>query len=242
MNQVTTTHENLPSTYTHTAWGTEGVDTKDVLIPRLLLQQAMSKGVSSGTTSVGQVISSTSGLVVGSKEKPCKIVPISTYKTLIRREKAASETKFNFVSQVPVTVQNANFPWEGVENGVAVRNEYVLNFYVFLDTELDSEDGLPHLLSFSRTNYKAGKKLITHFKKSQMLGVPPASKTFFLVSGLETNDLGTYAVYDIQEAGATTKENICKLYDWYKVLKTSEVKVDVVEEETQEASQEEAPF
>lgn len=217
-------------------WGLdEAVDTQDILIPKLLVMQGLSKAVADEKAQMGEFIDSLTYEILGSARekdpKPVEFIPLTMFKTWIRYEKIGDD-KLDFRGIHPVTPENADWKWEETdEDGNHFRNDQCLNFYVILKEKADDPMEMPYLLTFRRTSYKNGKKLATHFAKCQRAlqlnkVVPPASNTFKLTAVKTTNDEGTFYVMDIEPGGKTSKEHIQVAKDWVATIKQSNVKVD----------------
>jgi hypothetical protein len=228
--------------YTGETWGTtEKLDTSDILIPKLLLMQAMSELVSEGKAQMGDLVRSTNKEVLGGKNTALEFIPVTSFKTWILEEKIGQKFEFRGIEEMNATNKEAAMEWE--QNGTTWRRNRCLNFYALLPQDIakekkamekaqtgeypDPDDALlPVLISFQRTGYGTGKSLITHFAKAQHFGVPPAVNTFRLKSAMEKNDKGTYFVPMIEKSRNTTKEELVACKKWFDVLTKARVKVD----------------
>lgn len=227
------------------SWGSEGVDDADILIPRLLLMQGLSKQVSSGKAALGDILRSTSGEVLAAKTKSLDVIPLTTFKTWVLEEFVAAPKgggKWEFRGIVPMTGENKDAPLEWKESDKEWRRSRSLNFYVLLPEDIkkevaarkaaakgdmiDPDDALlPVLLSFRRSSYQAGRELATHFKKAEHFGVPPASSVFSLGSEVKTNDLGTFHIFKLAKARKSTQEELTVARSWYTTLQKARVAV-----------------
>lgn len=232
MTDLTKTQTAL--TLSDTAWGTEGTDTSDILIPKILLMQGLSKYVASEKAQMGDLVDSVTGEVLGSGRekdfKPVKIIPIMSYKNWMHHKLV--DGKWVYDGMEPWTALNANTPrYEEYEkNGEKYKSDATLNFYVLVEKEGVSLE-LPYLVSFRRTGYMAGKKLVTHFAKCQLAAkagkpVPPAGTTFDLFANKIQNDSGTFYVFDVGSPKETKKELVQEAFGWYQTLKAGAHKVD----------------
>lgn len=211
------------------AWGSEGANTRDILIPRLLLMQGLSDLVSQERAKMGDIVNSVSGKVLGGKDKPIKFIPIMTFSTWAIFEKGEDD-KLEWKRMEPMTAENQDLPWEEEVNGKYTRRDQCLNFYVLLDSDALAADALPYVMSFRRTSYKEGQKLSTHFLTSRRLNKAPATKTYALSCSKESNDHGTYYVFRLEEGTATEAKKIDVAYSWYQTIKSGVAKVDVESE------------
>lgn len=212
-------------------FGIEGVDSKDILIPKLLVMQGLSKLVVEDKAQMGDFVDSVNGEILGSARekapKPVTIIPIKTFKTWIEYEKI-DDKKLEFRGIVPMDETNANWPLEEVKDGRDMRRDRCINFYVLLK---DKPDDLPYLMTFKRTSYRAGMKLATHFKKCELAAlrgkpVPPAATMFDVTATKTSNDQGTFYVFDVVQKEATAPEHLKLAWEWFQMFRTASVKVD----------------
>lgn len=224
------------------AWGSEGVDATDVVIPKLLLMQGLSNYVAEGKAALGDIVRSTTGEILGNAKKGVEIIPLLSYKTWKISEKVGN--KFEFRSQEPITALNVNEPLEWTQGGSTWRRDRCLNFYVLLPSDVkreaaaldklktsgefpDPKDALlPCVLTFQRTSYGAGKALSTHFLQAASFNRPPAVSTFKLISKMDKNDQGTFFIYEVENAGLTSEADLAVCKRWYETITNSKVKVD----------------
>lgn len=230
------------------SWGAEGVDNSDILIPRLMLMQGLSDFVTDGSAKLGDIVRSTTGEVLATKDKPLAIIPILTHKTWVTLEKVGN--KFEFRSIEPVNPTNATAPLEWQQQGSLWRRDLSLEFFVLLPSDIarerkaldkitagempDAADALfPCHLSFRRTSYQAGKVLSTHFSTAGRFKLPPASSTFHLSSETVKNDQGTFAVLSVKVAGKTSMDDLAVAKRWYDILAAAQAKNRVAVDEVQ---------
>jgi hypothetical protein len=220
------------------SWGSETISNDDILIPKLLLMQAMSQLVSEKEAAeAGDIIKSTTEEVVGGREKGVKIVPLMSFKTWTISEFTGS--KFEFRSTEPLTMQNAAaaLEWtdaasDGSGKTTTWRRDKGLNFYVLVKGDLEAAVNgngacLPALISFRRTSMQAGKKLASGISESAMMKRPAASRVYELKSMKRKTDDHTYFVFDlVPTADKVSNEELTFAKQWYDTLKSSQVKVD----------------
>jgi hypothetical protein len=226
---------NLPTEAYEQNWGTEGTDSRDILIPKLLIMQGLSKMVTEDKAQMGDFVDSVTGELLGSgREKALQdvnFIPIMTFKTWVEYEKIevkGKEPKLEFKRIIPMDETNANWELEEDKDGITIRRDRCINFYVLLANKTDD---LPYLITFRRTSYRAGQKLATHFKKCELAAlrgkpVPPAATIFKLSASKMTNEKGTFYVVDVTPSEPTPKESLKMAWDWFQMLKASNVKVD----------------
>lgn len=224
------------------SWGSENIDASDVVIPKLLLMQGQSEYVAEGKAKLGDIVRSTTGEVLGDSKKGVEIIPIMSFKTWTILEKIGG--KFEFRSVEPITADNVNEPLEWSVGNSVWRRDRCLNFYVLLPSDIkreaaaleklkktgafpDPKDALlPCVLSFRRTSYTAGKALSTHFLQAASFNRPPAVSIFSLSSKMEKNDLGTFYIFEIANAGMTAEADLVVCKKWYETITQTKVRVD----------------
>lgn len=223
------------------SWGTSSFDREDIMIPKLLLMQGLSKLVAEGTVGQGEIVRSTTGKSLAKKGESVSFIPLATFKTWVVEEKIGP--KYEFRRTEPMTAANKDLPLEFVEGANSWRRSRCLNFYVLLPQDIarevsalkaaasgelpDPEDCLlPCVLSFRRTSYPAGKILITHFAKADQFKVPPAVSVFKLSSDVVKNDLGTFQVLAVAPDRKTTIEELTVCKKWHDTLQTANIKID----------------
>jgi hypothetical protein len=224
-NEVVGVSDNEVALVGDGSWGSEGVDSTDILIPKLLLMQGQSTFVAEGRASVGEIVNSVTGEILGGKTKGVDVVPFFSTKSWIYMEKRGE--KYEYVRAEPYTAANADRAIDGISpDGTAFRYDRSLNFYALVAAEATNADALPILLSFRRTSYTAGKKIATFFKQCEMLKLPPASRVLTLTSSSQKNDLGTFAVFEVASGRATTSAEVSGAFRWYSAIKKGMHKVD----------------
>lgn len=207
------------------SWGSEGIESKDLMIPKLLLMQGLSQLVSSGDASTGDIINSLTKQVLGTKAKGVEVIPIMAQKSWVYYEKKGD--KFNYVRVEEYTAANSDRPMEGkTPEGVDYRYDRSFDMYGLIASEAKSASTLPFMVSFRRTSYTTGRKIVTFFKQCEMAKRPPASKTIILTAQIKKNDLGTFFAYDMAEGRPTDKFELAKAYEWYKLIKRGSHHVD----------------
>lgn len=228
------------------SWGSENIDSADIVIPRLLLMQGMSEHVSAGKAKLGDIIKSTTVEVLGGKDKPVKIIPLISTKTWTISEKVGN--KFEFRSIEPVSLNNSSLPLEWQQGNTTWRRDKCLDFFVLLSDDVAKERKaldklkagdipdvadalLPCHLSFRRTSYNSGKTLATHFSVAGRFNLPPASTIFNLTSEVTKNDQGTFAIFEIKSAGKTSIDDLMVAKKWYDILAKAKSNV-VIDQET----------
>lgn len=200
------------------------VDMGDLLISKILLMQGMSKLVGAEKASSGDMIDSISNAKLGNKESPIEVIPFHMMKTWVIFEEFNSKLEYKEV--VPFNETNADWKWDAVINGVKVRRDKSLNYYVLLPHEIKEGMFMPYVVSFRRTSYQAGQKLETWRTKFRMFNKPIFSKTFKLLAVKESNDKGTFNRFDVEVMRDTMPEEIKAVNQWRELVKAPHARVD----------------
>jgi hypothetical protein len=207
------------------AWGTEGTDAQDVLIPRLLLAQGMSPIVQQGNAVVGSIFNSNTGITLAKKKEKLVMVPIMYFREwhVCEVDDRGNE---KLIGRERMTPANEGLPKEDVfqKEGrpVPIRRHRAHNFFVLLPKYMDE---LPFLITFKKSNQMAGKRLVTHLKVSAGKGQPAAALSWNLYSDDHTYNGRTYPVFNVEPGEATSKEILDVAFKWYNQLSKSQAMV-----------------
>lgn len=224
-------------------WSFTG-DAADLLIPRLLIGQAMSECVQKERVGMGKIYRSTSLESVGGKGTPLEVIPLYHNKTWVISEKKPGAARYEFRSIEAFTGENQDLPWDWKEGGSEWKRTKNLNFFVLLPSDIDkdtiarravAESGdlpdmdaalLPCFISFQSTSFNVGKKLVTHFANASDFGLPPFVNSFMLDTESEKNDKGTFYVLTVNKGTKTDPSHLPVCKKWYDIVSKQRVKVD----------------
>lgn len=214
--------ETLPTNVTNEAWGSEGVEKSDLLLPRLTLMHDLSDLVKKKKADSGDLVNtSTSEVLWRTGEPGLEIIPISTFKEWQEFEVVGK--KEVFLTSYPFTEENANFSKEDMVNGKAIRRIRALNFFVLLPSKFDE---FPFMLSLKKSNYFSGRQLSTHFQISAMKKLPPAAKVFSISSQDKTWEGNTFKIFSLEVKRDATSDELATARLWYDTFNKSKVKVE----------------
>lgn len=202
------------------------INSSNIILPKILLMQAMSVLVQNEKAKQGDFIQSLDEVVVGSKEvEPVEFIALGMYETLQTYEND------KYVKTEELTAQNRSLPWEEIVGGVKVNRTSTINYYAILVKDIEDMKPFPHVITFKVSSYKAGKKLNTKVLMLEDFGAVCYAKTFKLVAKQEENDKGKYYVMDILDGRKCTEQEVTIAARWASRLKTAPVQVHEVEEE-----------
>lgn len=217
-------------------WGSSAVSSSDIVIPRIIPMQGMSKLVTEGKAKFGDFRESMNGDLVGSVDKPLEFIPFHFDKTWIlytEEKDNKGKIKKTFSGVEPCVPANENMPWEEkLSNGNRILRDKTINVYVLLADELKTGMVMPYIISFKRTSYKGGMKLLTQcYTMNRAANLSPAAFVMKLVGKKVQNDDGTYVVVDVEKGRKATKEEELAALNWFKTVKSGGAKVDTASDE-----------
>ena len=232
---VTTTQNNLPAEPPmDQAWGSENIDSSDILVPKILCAQAISESVVMGEVGLGTIYESIDKTVLAdynakdsAKTEDLEIIAFSSYKTWVVTVDKEYEGTY------PYNPENSNWLKEEQVEGKFIVRDLVNNFFVILPKELKeggADSVFPYLLPLKRSSYKAGQKISTTATKLAKKSKPIASVVFKLsrTMGEHKESKGKYFIVDSVYSRDTTPEEMKVAYEWYKTLQTraDDIRVD----------------
>jgi hypothetical protein len=213
--------------------GGEEIIRADALIPRLLLMQGLSDFVSDRKAQQGDMVRSTTIEKLGDPEVPVELIPI-TYQNRWRLEEEI-KGKFEYRGTEARTAKNDDQPWEFMHQGAKWKRTKVIDLYAVLPQDIAAEQNekkrfqetgelpdlnktlMPVLVSFRASSYQAGKKIVDIFMKAQNFGVQPHHYKTKLKCHQESNDKGTYYVFDLEGTKPVTTDEK-EISDRWKAL------------------------
>ncbi len=221
---VTKLETNTLPTALQGGWGTENVEAKDILIPRIFLAQKMSEVVDKNDVKAGQFYKSTDKSVIGGLKINLDILILSFFKTWTIEVK--KNEKFEFETVKPYFPSEASLEWEFEENGVSKRRNETYNFYVIPTSEIEKGEVMPALLSFRRTQASCAKAILTYMKLMQNYRTPACTYVIELTSEIKENDFGSFHVPMMKQGRKATVDEMTVCKQWYDVISAGAVKVD----------------
>ena len=192
-------------------WGAgQDLDKSDLVLPKIMLMQAMSDLVSEGKAKPGDFINSVDGTVLGSKDKGVEVI-------IFRANKIIQVYNGDeYVRTEPFTAETQSLLYDKSE-GPDFRKNVVMNFSVLLPKDVKDGSAFPMILSFKRTSLGAGKKLATLLIRLQMMKKPSAAKVFKISAEQQENDKGKFFTMNVAEGRDTTEQEILDAQLWYKL-------------------------
>lgn len=200
---------NLPSTFS----GGGTIDTKDLVLPRVVLRQNTYEKEYMADFNAGDIILRPDNIVLGTKGKPAHFVPIGVSKVWSIVEMTSGKAKT--IGSEPFTQEKKELQWE--VDGRTFRRDVTYNVHMLFLRDLEAQVKmferlskgeyvdpddlvLPAQITLSRSARNAGKTLVTHFEKCRVLNnQSPAGKMFQLMSVPMKNDKGNWWAFEIEK-------------------------------------------
>lgn len=222
-------------------WGVPTGPSQDMVVPKILPMQGLSKLVIARKAQIGDFCDSISGKKLGSIDAPIEIIPFFCQKSWDISEQQA-DGSYKYLKSLPLVENpmskeyNDNLTWEGEDKNkdgklVKVKRIRRLNFFCMLPSEIASGTSIPYVLSFKSTSLKEGKKLWSQmYVRCTRAGLPPAAFHFTIGGVMQTNEKGTFVVPTVNEGARTTQAELAECLSWIKMINKGAVKVDTSDE------------
>lgn len=222
MNDMTLPNGNLPA-INDEQWASQGTSNEDLLIPRVLCMQDISKLVKDEKAKSGYLVHGVTQEILAERGQSLEIIPVTTFREWqVMGQDERKPEKWNMLRRELITPANEGLPVEDNERGQAIKRIKALNFFVLLANRLEE---MPFLISFKKSSLYAGKKLSTHFQMSRMKKQAPAGHVFKLSTELRSWDSYSFYALDVQTGRPSTQHELDIARTWYGVLSKQEVKV-----------------
>lgn len=251
--EVQNTNSNVPATAPPPSTQ-QAVLKSDIVVPKVLCMQGLSKFVMDDKAKAGQFVRSTNAEVLGGKDKPLEFIPLR-FDSLWMNQEQISEKEWAFRGYEPRTAHNEVDEWEWInDDGKKMKRTKTMHLYALLPQDIDrqiqaiesfKETGdidvdaalIPVVISFRNTSFKAAKDVSTLFLKAEELSkelgvpVPVYGRTMKLTTTMEENDKGKFYVLAVEPAGKTKPEHLAKSKSWLERMSQMTLKVDASDEE-----------
>jgi len=184
--------EETPVAVTQQKEYDSNISNEDLILPRVELLQALSPTVVAGDASPGQIVNNITKNDLGEK---VTLVPVYLTKNWIRWRKREEGGGMMWRSNDPTDERVIEESKWGADGSKPLATAY-LNFLCLI-----KEEDLPIIVSFANTNYKTGRKWLTLTKMS--MGHLWDSQ-YALTAHQQTNNKGTFYVFDVSRVGPST--------------------------------------
>jgi hypothetical protein len=214
-------------------WDEEKIDTRDILIPKVLLMHPTSDLVKKGERTQGEIIKSTTGELLASRKDKLEVIVFEKWKTW--RIMELKEGRYEWKGEEPCTPQTEDLPWEYTEDGKTMRRDKTMNFYCVSAKEAADGKAFPMKLSFTRSSYKTGAKIADSYARALMDKQPPTRQSFKIGSELVSGDKETYFTFTAEAGTSTTEQQKNATLTWRKVIMQAKKTNSVVDHEEEES-------
>jgi hypothetical protein len=198
----------------HAPRGFEHEDTSDLLLPRVELLQGLSPAVQQGKGKAGDIVDN-----VGKQPFATDIfIPIAMHRKYIKwipRDEGGGIEYQTTDRNDPRVKEDTKWGAHGEKPSCTAY----MNFLILMEGQM-----LPTVLSFAMTNYNTGKKLYTLCK---MTGQDMWMHKYKLSSLSRTNNMGTWHVFEVDEAGKTGEREIAIAEQLYHSFATRDLNFEV---------------
>ena len=199
-------------------WGDVVVESKDLLLPKILLLQAISEVVKQREGRDGDYYNTLLGEVCSNDKGEISILPFYCRQSYTVEK--WNGKKFEFLRSDPHEVGEVR-QYE-VEDSTG-RYKYLHNYEFFCMLE---NGGTPASVTFRSTSHKAGQQLFNlMYVQNYEKGRTPAHNWITLGRREQTNDMGTFWVMDIGMGRESVVEEVKECLKWITVIKKSAYKV-----------------
>lgn len=227
-NEVATTAKNEVATTSPVGQSSLGITANDIIIPKVLLMQAISQAVKDRKVFAGEFLHSIDEVKL---DAPLEFIVLNYFKEILTFENKLYIKKEPWSHQKEVDLVR-----EETVAGVVIGRSISHNFTVILTKDIADMTPFPMVISFKKTSVKAGKKLCTQLLMLEEFGAKPQDKTFNLSAKEESGDNGSYFVFEVSPGKKTTDQEKDVAYRWAKRLTNVKVIIDDKDEETTSGS------
>lgn len=215
---------------TNFGFETEETSARDILVPKILFMQPVSKLVHAEKALSGELRGSLDGCLLAERGKGVEFIAFQKFKTRVTFKRVKG--KQEYVGTAPWHPDFEAVPRIEIKNGEEFEHFETLNYYIILTEDIKKDEAFPYLLTFRSTAYKTGKALETYRAKLSMAGKPLPFKTFTLTLDKTENDKGTFYVPAVTMGRNSTDQELNTVKKWHALISTSQVKHDESFEES----------
>lgn len=214
------------------AWGDVAVEAKDFIMPKILLQQAMSEAVKQRVANDGDYLNTLTEKVASNDKGEVMILPFFCKQSYTVDKWNGSKFVFDHVDPY---IEGVTRPFEEVKDGVKYKITHSYNFFCLLE-----EKGLPAIVPFKSTSNYEGKRLFNlMYVSNPQQKKTPAHNWIKLARTQEVSKAGDkYFVMSIVVDRESTKEELQECLTWIPVIKSANYKEAEERPSTQQPVQE----
>lgn len=228
----------------------------DILVPRIMLMQALSDMVVDDRARPGQIVRSTPFEILGDSKTPIEFIPLRAQNKWMLQEFIPGKKKAEYRGMLPrdggladstvdeIHKTGSGLPWEFTYKNNKWRRVKIFEVYALLprdikafeeevrksvaQNELPDPDKMlmPVVISFQSTSFRAGQEVATYMAKANAMKTVPYGGVFTLGCEQTSNDQGTFYIFKCEKTGKSQKEWLEQAKRWTDVLRSQRVRVD----------------
>lgn len=216
------TSEQSKAVVNPNVWGSEGMSTKDLVIPKIQIAQAVSNACKEGMARPGEIIHSSSNEVLAAKGHKLQILPILCVGSWVV-SKLIPGGQPEFMRREKLTFSNDSDDWklESFEDGIPVVWNKCLSFLVL---PLSRVTGFPFFVDFQKTNRNGGKILSTIIQENSMAGMPAPGRVVELSTAMRSYKNNSWFVFQVAASRKSTIDELVQCKKWYDLFSKSQIK------------------
>lgn len=198
-------------------WGGVVVESKDFIMAKILLQQAMSAAVKERRANDGDYLNTLLDAVVSDAKGELNLLPFYCRQSYVIEKWNGKKFEFEKV----IDYAGEQLPFESTIEGTRYKNTHVYEFFCMTE-----EGGLPVILPFKSTSHRTGKKLFNiMYLQNPSQGKTPAHNWITIGRSEASNGTDKYFVMEMALARQSTKDELDSCLTWIPVIKTTDFKV-----------------
>lgn len=207
--------------------GNEEASASDIIVPRMLLMQGMSKWVPDHF-SQGDIINSVEETLLAKRGETVSIIPFILKKTW---QIFTQESPPQWVREEPWNEANDALEWEFEEEDadrgvVQLKRQRQYGFYAFVVKDEVDPFPIPVLVNFrSSAGFKEGKKIASHFSMMKGMNQPGFNVVWNISSESVKDGDKSYQKFVVKKGRMTTKEEAQPILQWLKLMQTAADKI-----------------
>lgn len=225
---------------------------EDLAIPQVQLCQSVSDNVKSGDFKAGDVVRD--GVKLTDATNKLEIVYLDYKKCWMLSEHPGGKEKGNFKGIVEMDSTNdstltdlektaSSLPFKFKVDGAEFRRTKLLQVYCLLLSDLEAGTVVPSVVWLKKGAFnRAGKAVMSFQAFEEASGKLPQMTTLKLGQTHRSNDDGDWEEFTVSRGSSVDKKHEPTIAQWYQLVATSNVRPEVVVEETAPESVGKAKF
>lgn len=206
------------------AYAAAPIEMQNVLLPKILLMQPMSKPVINGQATFLELRETLNNELLAAPGQPIELIPFASETLWIIHEMVNDKRKF---LRIEKAVDGQDLPFEENINGKKIVRTKSLDFYCLIPKHIEEGTDLPHVLAFRVTSLRVGKQLYTlAFVKNRRVGRDPWARVLKVSTVKSENDKGTFGIFKVEDSRAATEAECTSAKYWFNEVNAGKTVVD----------------